>query len=251
MVSERDLALCRSALWEALALGFRRPTAETAARLASPEGAGALALAAEVLDREGAGEPGARGLAARVLALAREPAATVEELCDAYDRLFGHTARGRVPPYETEYGEDSPFLPQQEMADLAAFLRAFGLVRRPDARERLDHVACECELLAVLARKEAHALERGDAAMRDGTAAAGRAFLRDHLGRWAPAFGRRLAREDAGGFHGALGALCAEFVEAECRRLGVPAGPALLRLRSTDDADVPMACGPVDAARGS
>ena len=33
------MALCRSALWEALALGFRPPTGETVARLASAEGA--------------------------------------------------------------------------------------------------------------------------------------------------------------------------------------------------------------------
>ena len=32
-----DLALARSAMWEALALGFRPPTGETIARLASRE----------------------------------------------------------------------------------------------------------------------------------------------------------------------------------------------------------------------
>src|SRR3972149_471157 len=41
-----DLLLCRSALWEALVLGFCPPTEETVARLARAEGAGALAAAA-------------------------------------------------------------------------------------------------------------------------------------------------------------------------------------------------------------
>jgi TorA maturation chaperone TorD len=129
------------------------------------------------------------------------------------------------------------------MSDLAAFFRAFGLVRRPHARERADHVACQCEFMLVLARKEAHALEAADSAMLEATRHGARLFLRDHLGRWAPAFGARLAREGPAGFYGALGQLCAAFVTAECRRLGVVAGPPLLRLRSTEMPDVPMACG--------
>jgi DMSO reductase family type II enzyme chaperone len=225
-------------VWEALALGFRRPTAETVARLAAPAGAGALAEAADIV--KDASEDDAAAVAR---SLGSDPPPPLTELQAAYDRLFGHTARGTVPPYETEYGEDSQFQPQREMSDLAAFLRAFGLVLRPDARERPDHAACECEFMLVLARKEAWALEAGDAAMAEDTRRAARLFLRDHLGRWAPAFGRTLARENPEGFYGALGRLCAVFVTAECRRAGVAAGPALLRLRSTETADVPMACG--------
>ena len=58
-----DIALCRSAIWEALALGFRPPTMESVARLVSGEGARALAAAAAVLD-------GADGTALEPLALA-------------------------------------------------------------------------------------------------------------------------------------------------------------------------------------
>jgi DMSO reductase family type II enzyme chaperone len=234
-----DIALCRSALWEALALGFRAPTAETVARLGTAEGAGALAAAAAVL---GDGND----LAACALALGSEPPPALADLQTSYDRLFGHTARGPVPPYETQYGEDSPFLPQWEMSDLGAFFRAFGLRLRPDARERIDHLACECEFMLVLARKEAHARQLDDAALVEETRRAVRAFLRDHLGRWAPALGRKLAREDPGGFYGALGTLCALFVTAECRHAGVPAGPEFLRLRSAELADAPMACATGD-----
>jgi len=239
MRREADVALCRSALYEALALGFRRPTVETVARLASAGGAAALADAAAVLDGERDSD-----LAQRVRRLASSPVPpSLEALQAAYPRLFGHTARGAVPPYETEYGEDSPFLPAQEMSDLAAFFRAFGLALRPAGHERIDHIGCECEFLLFLARKEAYALERGDQAMREETRRAARLFLRDHLGRFAPAFGKKLAREDAGGFYGALGELCAAFVTQECARAAVAAGPEVLRLRSTTDADAPMACG--------
>lgn len=240
-----DAALCRSALWEALALGFRRPTAETVARLAEREGAGALAEAAVIVE-----DPDEPGAATAVRALGSDPPPPLAELQAAYDRLFGHTARGAVPPYETEYGEDSQFQPQREMSDLAAFFRAFGLRLRPDARERLDHVACECEYMLVLARKEAYALEAGDPATVEDTRRATRLFLRDHLGRWAPTFGRKLAREEPRGFYNALGHLCAIVVTAECHRFGVAAGPELLRLRSTEMADVPMACGAGTEAGG-
>src|SRR3972149_5732398 len=111
-IGEGDLALCRSALWEALALGFRLPTEETAARLASPDGAGALADAAALLDVEQETD-----LTARVLGLARRDG--LDDLENSFRRLFGHTARGTVPPYETEDGGDSLILPALERGDLA------------------------------------------------------------------------------------------------------------------------------------
>ncbi len=236
---EVDVALCRSILYEALALGFRPPMDETVARLASAEEASALADAAAILDP--AWGTDLAGLIRRLAASPRPPSV---ELLDAdFRRLFGHTARGLVPPYETEYGEDSPFLPAQEMGDLAGFYRAFGLALRPTEHERIDHICCALEFLLFLARKEAYALERGERYMQEETRGAARLFLRDHLGRFALAFGKKLAREDAGGFYGALGELCAAFVTHECARVGVPAGPEFLRLRSPSDGGAPMACG--------
>ncbi len=237
-----DLSLCRSALWEALALGFRPPTAETLERLVSRDGATALAAAAAALDAVHGTE-----IEPAALALPVEPPPTLAALGAAYGRLFGHTARGEAPPYETEYGEDSLFQPQREMADLGAFYRAFGLRVDAAAHERADHVACECEFLLVLARKEARALSLGDEPMREATGRAARLFLREHLGRWAPALGARLDRLDPRGFYGALGRLLAAFVAAECRRAGVATGPEFLRLRSAAPDDTPMACGPLAA----
>jgi DMSO reductase family type II enzyme chaperone len=244
MPTRFDLALCRSALYEALALGFRPPTPEMVARLASPDGALALADAAAVLD----GAWGS-GLAALIRRLAGPGELGV--LSSAFDRVFGHVARGAVPPYETDYGEDSLFQPMHEMSDLAAFYRAFSLVLDPRARERIDHVSCECEFMLVLARKEAYALERDDQGMLEATRRAERLFLRDHLGRWGPGFGGKLSRVDPGGFYGTLGDLCHAFVTAECARAGVPAGPEFLRLRSVPTGDVPMACAPVATSPGS
>lgn len=239
---EVDLALCRSILYEALALGFRPPTVETVSRLASPDSVSALADAAAVLDAVQNSN-----LASIILRFPGSPfPRSLADLETSFRKLFGHTARGLVPPYETEYGEDSLFQPPQEMSDLGGFYQAFGLRVRPSEHERLDHISCECEFLLFLARKEAYALERENAAVLEETRRAARLFLRDHLARWAPAFGRRLAREDRGGFYGALGELLVALVTHECARVGVSAGPELLRLRSTSLGDVPMACGSAD-----
>jgi DMSO reductase family type II enzyme chaperone len=239
---EVDLALCRSILYEALALGFRPPTDEAVARMAAPDAVQALADAAAVLD---CGWNSTLATLVHRFSNSAVPP-SLDSLQALYRRLFGHTARGGVPPYETEYGEDSLFQPPQEMSDLAGFYRAFGLVLRPSEHERIDHIACECEFMFFLARKEAYALVQADAAMLEETRRAARLFLRHHLGRWAPAFGRRLARQNAGGFYGGVGELLVAFVTRECDRVGVPAGPELLRLRSPSLGEVPMACGPAD-----
>lgn len=242
-----DLPLCRATVYAALALGFRPPTAETLVRLTSSEAAGALADAARMLEA-GAG---ASGLSQRAAALAR-PELDLETLGGVHRRLFGHTARGEVPAYETEYGAEALFQQPQELGDLAGFLRAFGLTLRPEARERIDHVSCECEFLAFLACKEAYAIEHNDQEMLTGTVRAGMLFLRDHLARFAPAFGRQLVRHDPAGFYGALGELLLALVQLDCERLGVPTGSELLGLRP-DPATVavPLGCQSADEAAGA
>ena len=234
-----DIALCRATLYGALALGFRPPTAETIERLVSAAGAAALADAARLLDAH-AGVP---GLAACAAALhCPEPA--LELLAHEYRRLFGHTARGAVPAYETEYGCEALFQQPQELGDLAGFLRAFGLTLLPAARERVDHVSCECEFLSFLAWKEAYALHAGDGPMREATEHAARLFLRDHLGRFVPAFCVRLVREQPHRFYGALGELLRVLTQRDCERLGVPSGLESLGLRPDPaTVSVPRGCG--------
>jgi DMSO reductase family type II enzyme chaperone len=238
-----DVCLARSALYEALAQGFRVPTARMVQRLATDDGAAGLRVAMTLLD-----DPAVPPLVRRLA----ETDTSAPVLAGAYRRLFGHTVRGEVPLFETEYGADELFLQPQELADVAGFYAAFGLTVAPGAAERPDHVSCECEFLMFLARKEAFALERGEAAMVDGTRRAGRLFLRDHLARFVPSLAARLDRADPGSFYGALGALAVALVTHDCTRLGVVAGPATLRLRLPIEDRIPMACGscPLGAGGG-
>jgi len=233
--SEVDLALARSLIYHCLALALQPPTEEMVSSFATT--AGDLSAAAALLDSESGSNltPAA--------AILRGNALSVEALSPSYHRLFGHTARGSVPPYETEYGAEALFQQPYEISDLMGFYRAFGLRFNVPERERPDHVSCECEFLSFLALKEAYALSREENSMLEETRKANRLFLRDHLGRFVPAFAQRLMREDPQGFYGALGNLSTRLVAGECARLGVPEGSQNLALRSADDDRIPMACG--------
>jgi hypothetical protein len=84
--------------------------------------------------------------------------------------------------------------------------------------------------------------------MLGATIQAERLFLRDHLGRMAPAFARRVLAADPDGPYGAAAALLLEFVRSEADRLGVPIGPETLPLRAPVDDGAPLACGAADCA---
>ena len=241
-----DEALARGVLYRAVTMGLR-PPAEDDERSPLPPGVrDALREAARVVEaRWPQGDP----LLAAVEAL-RAMTVSPAERRSAHSRLFGHS-RGLVCPFETEYGPEGAFRQPQELADIAGYYLAFGLRPAEAQDERVDHAACECEFMGFLARKEAFALE----ALRllpdepepegrlDTIQGAARAFLREHLGRFGRAFASLLMKEDADGFHGALGAVLFRFLAKEGHRFGLPAGPATLALRAPVPDDTPMACG--------
>jgi len=237
-VSEVDFAYCRATVYSALALGFRPPTEETISRIVEPENTAALTDAAAFLDSDGKS-----ALTAAIETVAHAGRIGGAALDSSYRTLFGHTARGGVTPYETEYGNEAIFQQPQELGDLMGFYRAFGLMVKGTEHERADHISCECEFLSFLAMKEAYALEHRDLAMLEETIKAEKLFLRDHLGRFLPSFAQQLSREDATGFYTKLAELCLRFVSQETDRLAIHLGTVNLPLRPANDDRVPMACG--------
>jgi len=233
-----DLSYCRAAIYSLLALGFQPPTNEILSRLLTPESQASLAQAATLLYPERKTD-----LLSAIEALTKAGESDRGALISRYHFLFGHTARGEITPYETEYGHEALFQQPQELGDLMGFYRAFGLDMRAGTHERPDHISCEFEFLMFLALKEAYALEHNDREMRQETGKAEILFMRDHLGRFLPAFVGLLQRADRSGFYGNLGELCRRFVTAEADRLQVPLGAANLGLRPADDSRIPMACG--------
>lgn len=145
-----------------------------------------------------------------------------------YERALGHTATAKAPAYELEYGEEHSHRQPQELADISAFYRAFGLLLKPGVHERPDHVAIECEFLHVLTVKEAYAWDQGDEEHASVCREAARRFFSEHPGRWVPSFATRLIRvTDTGWVRAAAGALLAFFLK-ESQNLGIEAsGPEL------------------------
>lgn len=105
-----------------------------------------------------------------------------------YTSLF---LKAEAPPYEGSYVPAVRLT--QELADIAGFLRAFGL--RP-ARDRPDHLVTELDFVAFLCLKAAIAEAQGRAEEADLCRDARAKFLRDHLGRWVEAHARTV-RETA------------------------------------------------------
>src|SRR5688572_6917298 len=112
-ISPIDAALCRATIYSALALAFRPPADETITRIIEPENSAALAAAAALIDSSSK-----TNLAEAIDALAAAGRAAFSILPSSYRALFGHTARGIVAPYETEYGNEALFQQPQELGDL-------------------------------------------------------------------------------------------------------------------------------------
>ena len=100
--------------------------------------------------------------------------------------------------------------------------------------------------MAILTAKEAYAHEHQlDAEHLQVSIEAQKKFLREHLGRWAPAFGRRLARVANDAALSALAQFLGQFILAECAAFGIVAGNEDLLLRPVDEANESLcaSCG--------
>jgi putative dimethyl sulfoxide reductase chaperone len=229
------LALTRSFVHQYLARAFDYPDADTWGWLSSGSTQEWLATAVGALESQPAG-----ALQTAQAALARAGLSTAfDSVHDDYVRAIGHAARGSCPINEIEYGDikADPLFQPHRLADLAAFYRAFGMELSSESGERQDHLSVELEFMSVLTAQEAGLL--GAAAGHEAVAVcrdAQRKFLREHLGRWAPAFIRRLQCAVGDRPLGLLAHLALVFIESECARLGVVLGSAELLLRPADEA---------------
>ena len=224
------------AAWRLLSLGFTAPDEETLAEIE--------ALAGALLDRPEAESAVAQQLVDLLAGLGDGEA--VDELAGAYQALFGGEVA--VPPYEGSY-EGDPFRHTRQMADVAGFYRAFGAEAHGPAAERVDHAGCELEFLAFLGAKRLALAAEG----RDDDAHTCREiedlFLRDHLGRWLPAFCRDIAARTSTPFYAALARAGEQVVTGELARRGIEPEPLGRRKRWTVEADC-MECGLANAPGG-
>ena len=247
-----DSAVARSFIYRYLAKAYEDPTPESWQWLCDQETQKSLRIAARAVAATGQNTiihtDGIEHLLRKLSAALRRDAGAEDSFHSAHLATFGHAARGSCPLNEIEYGDlkADPLFQPHRLADLAAFYRAFGLEVTADAGERQDHLCLELEFMCVLAAKEAYALENQLdteelAVCRD----AQKKFLREHLGRWTPAFTRRLARTTTDPALRSLAALTSVFIENDCARFGVNPGSEDLLLRPVDEAAESMcaSCG--------
>jgi DMSO reductase family type II enzyme chaperone len=239
-----DIAVARSYVYRFLAAAYGDPTTAGWNWLTSEDTVAAMWSATQTL-----GEPVA---ALAQTFISTQDSAGFELFLNAYLAAFGHAARGSCPLNEIEYGDikADPLFQPHRLADLAAFYRAFGVEVAEDAGERQDHICLELEFMCVLAAKEGYALDKQLEAAQLGQCREAQAkFLREHLGRWTPAFSRRLAAATQEPALTALAAFTRAFVESDCARFKVGSGSEDLLLRPVDEAAERMCdgCGIVAA----
>ncbi|MCB1246226.1 MAG: molecular chaperone TorD family protein [Acidimicrobiia bacterium] len=142
--------------------------------------------------------------------------------------LFSAVESQDAPSYETAYSKHDVFRQAQVMADVAGFYLAHGLKPGGKRRDRPDGVGSQLEFLGVVAAQLSRALAEGDDDAVDLCRETRRTFLADHVGRWIPDYGRRVAAVSHDPFYVAFGEFIARWVELDMEELGVdPSGPEL------------------------
>ncbi|HET9202825.1 MAG TPA: molecular chaperone TorD family protein [Acidimicrobiia bacterium] len=226
----------RALIYSVLANGFAQPTSGRLTLLREN-----LIPASLLLD---VGEP----LSDLLHDLAASLPTNVDTARDHHMALFPPITSQDAPGYETAYRGDGIFQQTALLADIAGFYRAQGLRAGGDEHERLDHVTVELEFMAVVARKELGALldNRADDAVT--CADMSSLFIRDHLGCWGPAFGRRAAAIAPSPWYRCLGTLLASWVEIDANAAGVVPTDVVEDPLPQDPPDDGM-CGPCPVPR--
>lgn len=152
----------------------------------------------------------------------------IDRLRTAYHAAFDESSGSRCAPTEMDQLGGAPQLQLTrtfEMADVAGFYRAFG-VDVEAGRERVDHITAELEFMNLLAVKEAVALqEEGEGEHAEICRNASRAFLRDHLQRWAPRLGECLDESEADPVYRFAGRLLRGFIALDAEQIDAENAP--------------------------
>jgi len=154
--------------------------------------------------------------------------ADVDALRHGYYAAFDESSGKRCSPTEMDQLGGPPQLEMTrtfEMADVAGFYSAFG-VAMGDGGERADHITAELEFMHLLAVKEAIALqEEGAGEHSEICRDAARAFLRDHLVRWAPRLGECLVEAESDPIYSSAGRLLGDFITFDAELIDAAGAP--------------------------
>ncbi|HEY4668319.1 MAG TPA: molecular chaperone TorD family protein [Tepidiformaceae bacterium] len=143
------------------------------------------------------------------------------DIADEHVRLFSISFSPDCPTFETAFVSTDATDQTMRMADVAGFYRAFG-VDTSETGFRPDDICVELEFMAFMCQKQMYAAEHLGAPRVAQSLKAQRSFLKDHLGRWAGALGRRLVlRARPGSFYAEVGCGLEDWMAEDLRALGV------------------------------
>lgn len=190
-VRRADVCARRAAVYQALTLGFREPTAAYLEALVSGELVEGL--------REAVAWPGADGALYEPALSALSRAAAAADLCSVatclateYARLFTGPGRPAVMCYATQYLDSGerrpPRLNGAAAAYAAAAYRAEDVAPVAAQRELPDHVTIELEFLYHLCRREEQCWQRGASDEASRLRCRLDSFLREHAARFFSEF---------------------------------------------------------------
>lgn len=214
-------SLDRARVYRALALLFREPDGESIAEASQRD----LPELRESLQRI-TKDVGLIGEARALCDLLE--GIDLGRLRHAHHGAFDESSGIRCAPTEMDQLDGAPQLELTrtfELADVAGFYKAFGVEVEPEGL-RADHVVTELEFMHLLAVKEAVALqEEGEGEHAQICRDASRAFLRDHLVRWAPRLGGLLAEANGDPVYAAAGRLLNGFVSFDALAIDADGAP--------------------------
>jgi len=179
----------RAGAYEVLALGFRRPTPDLVETLA---GGGTRQLLSDLAGLLPVGQSPQWQLLGRfcedVEFRGAEPVS--EELLLEYSRLFLGPGGVPCPPYGSIYLDGVLMGPSA--LDAVRCYRSEDLRVAASWREPPDHIAVELGFMARLSVVYSSAADANNTSEAARLLRIQAEFLRDHLGRWGPAFAERL-----------------------------------------------------------
>ncbi len=150
---------------------------------------------------------------------AEDDEALLEELAVEFCRLFITSGTGGSPHESVHSGNlgsrsGSPLLFGDRASAMKQLCREAGF--ELEREEQLpDALEVELELMERLCEWEGEAGSQGKTAEVSRLKALQERALREHLARWVPDYGRKLAAQAESGFYRAMLTLLADFVESE------------------------------------
>lgn len=203
----------RSRMYLLLSLGYRYPSSDTIAAIKEE-----LEALGRVRRTSDTSLPSADGWRSEAVEQVRASLSGLRfgAIEMEYLRVFTHVITSDCHPCETAYTATHMFQESQKIADLNGFYQAFGV--KPDA-ERPDHVSVECEFMAFLIQKEAHAIAHSRPRRAGFVRRTQRTFIEDHLGPWVRTFARFVELKAEEGPYAAMAILTRRFFEAEFEEL--------------------------------